>query len=49
MKFIKAMKKFMEGINKESAELYEKINNFLETMTKMSFISRLFSRKKTKK
>lgn len=48
IRFIKAVKKFAEGVNKESAELYEKLNNFLETMTKMSFISKFFNHKKKK-
>lgn len=46
IKFSKSVKKFMDGVNKESAELYNKINNFLEGISNLSFISKFFNRKK---
>ena len=49
IKFIRAIKKFMDGVNKESAELYNKINNFLETISNFSIISKLFKKKNGKK
>jgi predicted PurR-regulated permease PerM len=49
IKFIRSIKKFMDGVNKESAELYNKINNFLETISNLSIISKLFKKKHGKK
>lgn len=51
IKFTKSVKKFMDDVNKESAELYEKINTFLEGILKLSFISSItsFFKKKNKK
>ena len=46
IKFSKSVKKFMDGVNKESSELYEKINKFLENIFNLSFISKFFKRKK---
>jgi len=48
IKFIKATKKFLENVNKESGELYGKINNFFEGIFNLSFISNFFKKKKTK-
>ena len=48
IKCIKATKKFLSDISKESAELYEKINSFLENILKVSFISKFFKKKKSK-
>lgn len=45
IKFTKATRKFLDGVNKESAELYEKINKFLETVFNLSFISKFFNKK----
>jgi len=46
IKFNKLIKKFLNDLNEESGELYEKINNFLESILKLSFISKFFNRKK---
>ena len=46
IKFGKSIKKFMDGVNKESSELYEKVNKFLENISNLSFISRFFKKKK---
>ena len=43
---IKATKKFLNNLNRESAQLYEKINNFLEGIFKLSFLSQFFKKKK---
>ena len=48
LKFITTFKKFLEDIRKESSELYEKINNFTESMLKLSFIADFFKRRKKK-
>ena len=48
IKFTKATKKFAEGVNKESAELYGKINKFVEGILNLSFVSKLFKKKKSK-
>ena len=45
IKFSKSIKKFMDGVNRESSELYEKINKFLENILNLSFISSFFKRK----
>jgi len=44
IKFSKSVKEFMDGVNKESSELYEKINKFLESIFNLSFISRFLNR-----
>jgi len=49
IKFTKAVKKMVDGINKESEELYNKINNFLETIFNLSIVSKLFKKKNGKK
>ena len=49
IKFCKSIKKFMDGVNKESSELYDKINKFLEAIFSLSFISRFFHKEKKKK
>jgi hypothetical protein len=46
IKFSKSVKKFMDGVDKESSELYEKINKFLESISNLSFISKFFKKKK---
>lgn len=46
IKFSRSVKKFMDGVNKESSEIYEKINKFLESISNLSFISKFFKRKK---
>lgn len=46
IKFINLIKKFLENINKESSEIYEKLNNFLEGMLKLSFFTTFFKKKK---
>jgi hypothetical protein len=46
IKFSKSIKIFFDGLTKESSELYEKINNFLEGILKLSFISKFFKKKK---
>ena len=38
----------MAGINKESSELYEKLNKFLESVFNLSFVSRFFKKKNKK-
>jgi len=50
IKFTRSVKNFMEGVNKESAELYQKINKFLENVFSLSFISKFLNKdnKKTK-
>ena len=48
IKFSKSVKKFMDGVNKESSELYEKINKFVENIFNLSFLSRFFKKKKSK-
>jgi len=49
IKFSKSLKKFVDGVNKESSELYEKINKLLENISNLSFISRFFKKKKKAK
>jgi hypothetical protein len=46
IKCSKAIKKFFDGVTKESSELYEKIDRFLENIFKLSFISKFFKKKK---
>jgi len=46
IKFSESVKQFMDGLNKESSELYEKINKFVENIFNLSFISRFFKKKK---
>jgi hypothetical protein len=46
IRFSKSIKKFMDGVNKESSELYEKINKFVENIFNLSFISKFFKKKK---
>jgi len=48
IKFIKAVKKLSENIKRESSELYEKVNGFLENFSKLAFISRFFNKKEKK-
>jgi hypothetical protein len=48
IKFIKSIKKFTRAVNKESAEIYEKINKFLESILNLSFIYKRFFKKKNK-
>lgn len=46
IKFIKVFKRFLNNANKESVELYKRINGFLEGIFNLSFISRFFKKKK---
>lgn len=46
IKFIKSFKLFLNNLNKESSELYNKINAFLENIFSLSFISKLLKKKK---
>ena len=46
VKFIKCIKIFLNNIDKESSELYEKINKFLEGIFNLSFVSKFFKKKK---
>ena len=46
IKFSKSVKKFMDGVNRESSELYEKINKFLENIYNLSFVHNFFKKKK---
>jgi len=48
IKFGKSVKKFMDGVNRESAELYERVNKFLESIANLSFISKFFKKKSKK-
>ena len=48
IKFINLIKKFIMGVEKESEEIYNKLNNFVETILKLSFVSRLFNKKEKK-
>jgi F0F1-type ATP synthase membrane subunit a len=48
IKFSRAFKDLIDSLNRESSELYEKINNFLETLFNLSFISKFFKKKKSK-
>ncbi len=49
IKFIKSVKTLSNNINRESTEIYKKLNNFLEAIFSMAFISKLFNKgKKTK-
>jgi len=49
IKCSKAIKKFFDGVNKESSELYEKLDRFLDNIFKLSFISRFFNKGNKKK
>jgi hypothetical protein len=46
IKFSKSVKKFVDDIDKESSELYNKINKFLESIFTLSFVSKFFKKKK---
>jgi hypothetical protein len=46
IKCTNATKKFFEGLTQESAELYTKIDKFLEGLFKLSFLNKLFNKKK---
>ena len=48
IKFSKSFKALIDNINKESSELYEKINKFLENLFNLSFISKFFNKKNKK-
>lgn len=48
IKFGKSIKNFVDGLNKESTELYNKINKFLESIFNLSFISNFFKKKRNK-
>lgn len=49
IKFINATKKFLDNVSKESSQLYGKINNFLEGIFNLSFVSRFFKKGRSKK
>jgi len=46
IKLSKSVKKFMDGVNRESAELYDKVNKFLESIANLSLISKFFKKSK---
>jgi len=46
IKFMKSVKKLSDDINRESGEVYNKINKFLEGILTLSFVSKLFKKKK---
>jgi len=46
IKFMKSVKKLSDDINRESVEVYSKINKFLEGILTLSFVSKLFKKKK---
>jgi hypothetical protein len=46
IKFIKSIKKLSNEIKKESNELHNKINNFLETVSNLSFFTKFFKKKR---
>ena len=46
IKFTRGIKNFVEGVNKESSEIYEKMNKILENIANLSFISKFFKKKK---
>ena len=46
VKFIRSVKVLSSNINKESAEIYNKMNNFLEAIFSMAFVSKFFNKKK---
>ena len=48
IKFSNSVKKFVDSVNKESSELYEKLDRFLESIFKLSFISKFFKEKNQK-
>ena len=48
IQFSKVAKKFFNDVSKESSELYEKINKFLESIFSLSFISKIFNKKNNK-
>jgi hypothetical protein len=48
IRFSKSVERFFDGITKESAEVYGKINKFLESLFNLSFISKFFKKKKSK-
>ena len=48
IKFSKSVKKLIEDIDKESSEIYQKINKFLESIFTLSFVSKFFKKKKGK-
>lgn len=45
IKFSKAVNNFVDGVNKESIELFGKINGFLKSIFNLSFISKFFRKK----
>jgi len=46
IRFIKSFKKLVADIDKESSELYGKLNKFLEGIFTLSFVSKFFKNKK---
>ena len=48
VKFLKATKLLINEIEKESSEIYKKIDKFLVSIMTMSFISRFFKKKAKK-
>lgn len=49
IRFTKSIKKFIDGVNKESTELFGKINKFVENIFNLSFISNFFEKVSKKK
>ncbi|KKP42966.1 MAG: hypothetical protein UR46_C0021G0007 [Parcubacteria group bacterium GW2011_GWA1_33_6] len=45
IRLIKGIKKFSNDLNQESTKLYKNLNNFLEGISKLSFISWLLRKK----
>ena len=48
IKFIKVIKQFLADVDRESTEIYEKINKIMESIMTMSFISKFFKKKNKK-
>ncbi len=46
--FLKLIKKFLADVGKESSEIYRKIDNFLQGILTMSFITKFFQKKNKK-
>ena len=46
LKIVKSTRKFVEGVSKESVEIYNKINTFFEGIFKLSSLAKLLKKKK---
>jgi len=49
IKCANAIKKFFNNVGKESSELYEKIEKFLEKIFRLSFLAKFFKKNKKAK